>query len=97
MYLLAATALSLFCFFQMNQLMRGPVGVAFAVSMAVLGAIGILHWAYESTRNKSEGFLSSAAMQAQLSQFMGLPILVKVALLVGSLGLPLTVNALFVS
>lgn len=97
MYLLAATALLLFGVLQTNQIMHGPVGVAFALSMAILGSIGILHWVYEATASKTKGIISNPIIQRQLQQFMGLPTVLKVTLLLGSLCLPVVVNAIVAS
>ena len=73
--------------------MHGPVGMAFAVSMAVLGAIGILHWMHESSNNNPNGFLSNSTIQGQLQAFMNMPTVLKLLLVVVVLILPVAIGA----
>jgi hypothetical protein len=94
MLLLMGTSLVLFILLPMSPTMLGPVGMAFSVSMAVLGAIGILHWMHESSKGKSTGFMSNAIVQGQLHRFMNLPALLKLMVVLFVLVLPLAVDAL---
>lgn len=74
--------------------MNGPVGTAFATSMAVLGAIGMLHWTHESSKGKSTGLFSNPTIQGQMHSFMALPIAVKVTLVLVVMVLPIAVDAI---
>jgi len=94
MLLLTATSALLFFLLQMSPTMNGPVGTAFAISMAVLGAIGILHWTHESSKGKSTGLFSSPTIQGQLHSFMTLPVAVKVILVLVAMVLPITIDAI---
>lgn len=94
MLLLTAISALLFLLLQMSPTMNGPVGTTFAISMAVLGAIGILHWTHESSKGKSTGLLSNPTIQGQLHSFMTLPVAVKVILLLVVMVLPIAVDAI---
>lgn len=94
MYLFSATSLLLFLLFQHSRLLNGPVGIAFAVSMGTLGAVGILYWVYESTASKPTGLSSLPIIRDQLLEFIGFPLLAKIGVLLGSLSLPMIVDAI---
>lgn len=94
MYLLSATSFLLLLFFQTIPTLRGPVGIVFTVSISVLGAIGLLHWANESATSQAKGFLSIPAIRNQLREFMDFPVAVKIGLVMGAICLPMLVDAL---
>lgn len=95
MYLLTGTAFLLFGFFQIKPVMHGAVGMAFEISMAVLGAIGLLHWLHEATQEKAEGLSAAPSLlQGQLHQFMTIPAALKVCIVLTALVLPIGIDAL---
>lgn len=95
MYLLAATSIFLFSFFQLNPMFQGPVGVALEISLALLGAIGLLSCARDYAHAHATSFLNGPAMRNQLAQFVGIHPLLKVFLLLVAITLPMLAKTAF--
>jgi hypothetical protein len=96
MIILISLTVALFTFFNSSPILHGPVGLSFQISISIIGAIGLLQWIYESQQktSASNSDQANSFLKDQLTQFHNIPTMIKLAIFVFSIVLPVAISKL---